>query len=210
MRSIPPIFRLATALALLAGACSISQPVVTAEPSTTTSLPSGPTPSTDLTLTSDAIGPFAIGDDAETVIAGIAAAIGGWDADSREDASTVAAPECPSGAARVVSWGSLALVFIADVDGERLASWSYGFDPVTANSVDLRNSNLRTREGVGLGSTRRDLVDSYGARVSVTDAYDIASATFVVDGSSDPHMVGKLDAPGDSGVVDFIAIEPTC
>jgi len=210
MRLISPTFRLATVLVLVAGACSISPSQVNAETETTASLRAEQPLAVELTLTRDALGPFSVGSDADTVILGVASVIGGWDADSNDDGSTIATPQCTRGAARVVSWGSLVLVFVADTDSEVFAGWSYGFDPVTANSQDLRGSNLVTSEGIGLGSTRSELVEAFGARVDITDAYDIGSATFTVDVSLDRHIVGKLDAPGASGVVDFMATDPTC
>ncbi len=208
MRSLAPLTRAISALALVASGCTISQPTADTQVPTT----SRPTQAvaSELTLAPDGIGPYTVGDDARTVIEGITEVVGGWDADSMEDGNAIQVPTCEQGIARVVSWGSLALVFVAISNGEIFASWSYGFDPVTANSADLRGLDLRTGEDIGLGSTRGDLVTAYGSRVDITDAFEIQNATFAVDGSSDPHLAGKLDAAGPSGVVDLLQIEPTC
>ncbi|GMR02824.1 MAG: hypothetical protein BMS9Abin20_1175 [Acidimicrobiia bacterium] len=208
MRSLGPLSRAITALTLVASGCTIAQPTPATQAPTTS--PPIPPVASELTLFPDGIGPFTVGDDAGTVIEGITEVVGGWDADSIEEGSAIQVPTCEKGTARVVSWGSLALVFVTGSSSEIFASWSYGFDPVTGNSADLRGLDLRTGEDIGLGSTRGDLVAAYGSRVDITDAFDIQSATFALDGSSDRHLAGKLDAAGPSGVVDLLQIEPTC
>jgi hypothetical protein len=201
-----PLHALA-ALALVASACSISRPGV----GETTTIPPLSSPVSDvLTLHAEGIGPFLVGDDAASVVDGLAAVIGGWDLDSADGDSDVQLPECLGATPRIVSWGSLALVFVQRGDRDILASWSYGFDPLTGNSQDLRRLGLETARGIGLGATRTELTTAYRVDISITDIPSIDSAVFEIDANETPHLSGKLDAAGPEGVVDLLQIEPTC
>ena len=201
------LIRTVIALALVAAGCSISRLDVQ---ESTTVAPS-PTPSPiDLTLAGDGIGPFLLGDEAVLVIEGISAIIGGWDVDSADDVSGVQLPDCTGTNPRLVAWGSLALLFTLDGDRETFTSWTYGFDPLTGSSQDLRRLGLVTAAGIGLGSTRSELTNAYGGAVSLTDKPSIDSAVFTIDGDTTPHLSGKLDAAGPTGIVDLIQTEPMC
>ncbi len=203
--------RTVIALALVGSGCSISRPDVTGTSTVTPSSTPFPADLTaDLTLDPDGIGPFSLGDEAVVVLEGISAIIGGWDVDSADDVTGVQLPDCAGGTPRVVAWGSLALVFTGDADREVLTSWSYGFDPLTGNSQDLRQLGLVTAAGIGLESTRAELTDAYGGAISLIDQPSIDSATFTIDADTTPHLSGKLDAAGPGGIVDLIQIEPTC
>jgi hypothetical protein len=192
---------------LVASACSISRPLV--EPTTTN--PNQASPGSGvLALHAEGIGPFLVGDDAAVVIEGLAEIIGGWDVDSADGAIDVQLPACAGAVPRVVSWGSLALVFTPGGEGGVFASWSYGFDPLTGNSQDLRQLGLETERGIGLGATRSDLTEAYRVDLAITDLPSIDSAVFRIDANETPHISGKLDAAGPDGVVDLLQIEPTC
>ncbi len=201
------LIRTVVALALVAAGCSISRPA--AEESTTVVASSVPSPD-DLTLEADGIGPFRLGDEAVVVIEGISAIIGGWDVDSADEVAGVQLPGCAGVTPRIVAWGSLALIFTPDAGRGVFTSWSYGFDPLTGNSVDLRRLGLATAADIGLGSTRSELTDAYGDAVSIVDQPSIDSAVFTIDGDATPHLSGKLDAAGPDGLVDLIQTEPTC
>ncbi|MFV2000248.1 MAG: hypothetical protein ACC654_07785 [Acidimicrobiia bacterium] len=202
------VWALLLAFAMVAAGCTVTQSPL---PDTTTSRQPADVPVADeLTLHAEGIGPYEVGDEAEFVIESITNTIGGWDADSSEDGSPVQLPECKTDSSRVVSWGSLALVFVRGYARETFVSWSFGFDPVSGNSDDLRGLDLRTEAGVGLGTTRQELEDAYGTGLEIIDQPDIASATFTVDKPQEPHLSGKLDSSGPQGVVDLIQIEPTC
>ena len=91
------------------------------------------------------------------VIDGVSSQIGGWDADSAEEDSSLLLPDCGVPSVRLMSWGNLVLIFAGEEDDSAFLTWSYGFDPVTGNSEDLRKLGLRTAEDVGLGTPRSDL-----------------------------------------------------
>jgi len=196
------------AFAVLAAGCTVTQ----SSPRETvpTRQPVDVSVADELTLHAEGIGPYEVGDEAEFVIESITNTIGGWDADSSEEGSPVQLPECTTDSSRVVSWGSLALVFVRGYARETFVSWSFGFDPVSGNSDDLRGLDLRTEAGVGLGATRSELEDAYGTGLEIIDQPDIGSAIFTVDKAQGPHLSGKLDSSGPQGVVDLIQIEPTC
>jgi len=202
------LWALLLAFALVAAGCTVtrSPPLDT----TTRRQPSDVPVADELTLHIEGIGPYEVGDEAEFVIAGITNVIGGWDADSSDEGSPIQLPECETDSSRVVSWGSLALVFVRGYARETFVSWSFGFDPISGNSDDLRGLNLQTEAGVGLGTTRQELEAVYGAGLEITDQPDIDSAIFAIDKTQEPHLSGKLDASGPQGVVDLIQIEPTC
>ncbi|GMQ97618.1 MAG: hypothetical protein BMS9Abin17_0117 [Acidimicrobiia bacterium] len=202
------VWALLLAFAMVAAGCTVSQSPL---PDTTTTRQPADVPVADeLTLHTEGIGPYEVGDEAEFVIAGITNAIGGWDADSSDEASPVQLPECGDASSRVVSWGSLALVFVRGYARETFVSWSFGFDPVSGNSDDLRGLGLRTEAGIGLGATRQELEDAYRAGLEITNQPAIDSAIFAIDKAQEPHLSGKLDSSGPQGIVDLIQIEPTC
>ncbi len=207
MTPTPARIRVVLALALVAAGCSLSRPDAG---ETATVAPSSASSPIDLTLAADGIGPFLLGDDAVVVIEGISAIIGGWDVDSANDITGVQLPNCGGTNLRLVAWGSLALVLTGDADREVFTSWSYGFDPLTGNSQDLRQLGLETAAGIGLGSTRVELVDAYGSAISIIDQPAIDSATFTIGQETSPHLSGKLDAAGPTGAVDLLESVPTC
>jgi len=202
------VWALLLVFAMVAAGCTVTQSPL--PDTTTTRQPADVSVADELTLHTEGIGPFEVGDEAEFVIAGITNTIGGWDADSSDEASPVQLPECGADSSRVVSWGSLALVFVRGYARETFVSWSFGFDPISGNSDDLRGLNLQTEAGVGLGTTRQELEAVYGTGLEITDQPDIDSAIFAIDKTQEPHLSGKLDASGPRGVVDLIQIEPTC
>jgi hypothetical protein len=193
--------------ALLTGlsACSI-----TAQPAqeTTTTLAPGSLAS-DLVLLEDGLGPFRFGDSGTAVIEGVTAAIGGWDSDS-SDSDSVTLANCDDGVARIVSWGSLVLTFVERNGAESFTGWSYGFDPLTGDSVDNRHLALATPDGIRLGSGRSDLIDTYGDTVSILDNAALDTATFHVAGSGSTQLAGKLDSAGSAAIVDFLETTPGC
>ncbi len=192
------------ALALVVSACSSTPEDAASGPGSGTLPVAGPA------LRSDGIGDFSFGLDAAAVMEGISASIGGWDVDSAEDTAAVLLPECPSGEPRIVAWGSLVLVFVDRSGGDVFTSWSYGFDPLTGNSRDLRGLGLRTTAGIGLGSTRSELVAAYRDTVSIVDRPAVDSALFTIEEGTSPYLAGKLDAAGPTGVVDLLETLPTC
>ena len=200
-----PVILLFSALTIGVSACSI-----TAQPAQeTTTTPALGSPTSDLILLEDGLGPINFGDSATAVIEAVTATIGGWDADS-SDNDAVTLPICDQGPTRIVSWGSLVLTFVERGDAESFTGWSYGFDPLTGNSDDHRGLELATPEGVTLGSHRSDVVDAYGSAVSIKDDTDLDTAAFLVAGGGSTQLAGKLDKAGSAGIVDFLETTPGC
>ena len=205
MDHIRPLTCLVTAVLGALSACSVTTPAV---PESTTSLAARP-PASDLVLRDDGLGPFRFGDSSVTVVDAVTATIGGWDADSN-DGDAVAIPSCAEGRVRIVSWGSLVLVFVEQSGAEVFTGWSYGFDPLTGNSDDHRGLGLTTSEGIMLGSDSQDLIEAYGPAVSITDDTDLDTATFVVSSSGPTRLAGRLDRTGPMGSVDYLETTPGC
>ncbi|MGI9667393.1 MAG: hypothetical protein ACR2N2_09860 [Acidimicrobiia bacterium] len=169
---------------------------------------SNPHPS--LVLAENGIGEFRIGMAADEVISGLSSQLGGWDADSADEDTRVQVPQCPGGETRLVSWGNLVLLFVDDGVQSVFHTWSYGFDPVTGNAEDFRRLGLRTEEGIGLDSTRIDLEDAYGSRLTIEDDERIDLATYTIDGSHDEHLAGNLWSTDDDALVQLIERVPNC
>lgn len=197
----PPLVRrhltfVVSALAIAAASCSgIVQP--------------SETDHSAFVLRPDGIGPFRVGDPFDLVVDGMLAEFGGWDADSADSASPVLVPDCglPT---RMVSWGSLVLLFVGGDGTEAFFTWSYGFDPLTGSADDLRSLGLVTESGVGLGASLADLESAYGPDLDVS--YDPGSdlTVFTIDATADEHLEGRFDVPPPDGVVQFIERVPAC
>jgi hypothetical protein len=93
---------------------------------------------------------------------------------------------CPSGAiSRTIEWADL-VVFVGEADGaDRVVGWVYG-PPSAGGKPSL---NLRTEEGIGIGSTVADLRAAYGTALTISsgDGADGAPETgpsFLVEGSN--------------------------
>lgn len=194
-----------TTLVMGLSACSITTQV-SPEATTTLALAS---PASDLALLVDGLGAFEFGDPADLVIEGVTATVGGWDADS-QDSDVGTTPQCATGSARLVLWGSLVLTFVEQDGTDIFTGWTYGFDPLTGNSDDNRHLGLTTPEGIGLGSQRHDLVDAYGSNVSIVDDAELDTATFEVTSPGSTQLAGKLDATDSTGSVDFLETTPSC
>jgi hypothetical protein len=196
---------LLSTLAMALSACSITQQE-TLEATLATAAGS---PASDLVLLDNGLGPFQFGDSSAAVIEGVTATVGGWDADS-SDNDAIDPPSCEPAMVRVVSWGSLVLVFTTRGGTEVFTSWSYGFDPLTGDSFDNRALGLTTPEGVGLGTDRASLIDVYGSAVSIVEDTVLDTATFKVAEIDQTLLEGKLDRAGAGGMVDFLETTPSC
>ena len=196
---------LLSTLAMALSACSITQQA-TQETTTTNAVGS---PASDLDLADNGLGPFQFGDSSAAVIEGVTATVGGWDADS-SDNDPIVPPACDPATVRVVSWGSLVLVFTTRDGAEVFTGWSYGFDPLTGDSFDNRALGLTTPEGVGLDTGREDLIEVYGSAVSIIDDTVLDTARFTVAETDQILLKGKLDSAGADGMVDFLESTPGC
>ena len=187
--------------ALVATACGTSEPTQTTP---------GVVGGSGLVLSADGIGTYAIGDDANVVIDGVSAQIGGWDSDSLEPGTAIEVPECGGGDVRQMSWGNLVLVFVDSGAGSRLFTWAYGYDPVTGNAEDRRGLDLRTASGVALGTSRSELERIHRGEVSITDDMSVDSARFTIDGDEEEHLGGRFGSTAPDAVVQFLERIPGC
>ena len=169
-----------------------------------------PPPTNSLTLRPSGLGIYDIGEPASVVIDGVSSQIGGWDADSTEASSSLDLPDCGVQSIRLMSWGILILIFAGEAEDSPFLTWSYGFDPVTGNSDDLRGLGLRTAEGVGLGTPRTELERIYRSSVAITDDTALDIATFTIDGDEAEHMSGRLEDPDPAARIQFLEREPAC
>jgi hypothetical protein len=173
-------------------------------------VPTSSAPSNDLVLRPDGIGPFRIGDDTASVIEGISAEIGGWSADSSEGESTIPLPRCPGESTRLVAWDNLVLLFSGPEGATTFHSWTYGFDPVTGNTEDVRQLGLHTDDGIGLGTPRTEVEAVLGSRVTIVDDPTINVATFTIDGADAFHVSGRFPDLDAAAGVQTLASEPGC
>jgi len=158
-----------------------------------------------LELTTQGLGRHTIGAPYEDVRDDIAARFGGWDVDSFEPNHNVHVPDCGGPTTRLLSWGNFIVLFSGPPDDLRLATWTYGFNPLTGSGDDVRGLNLTTLQGVGLGATAREIENAHGSDVSFEDAPALDSVLVTIGNPSADHMSGRLE----SGLV-LLELEPTC
>jgi hypothetical protein len=167
-------------------------------------------PPPDLTLLPTGIGRYDVGQPADEVIEGVSGEIGGPDADSTEQDGALTLPECGIPDVRVVTWGSLVLVFAGEGPDAPLFTWSYGFDPVTGNAEDLRRLGLVTDRGVGPGTPRPEVERIYRGQLAIEDDTTIDVATFTIDGDEAEHLAGRFPTTDPDAVLQFLERVPGC
>ena len=122
----------------------------------------------------------------------------------------MALPDCGFPGVRVVTWGSLVLVFEGEDPDARFYSWSYGFDPVTGNAEDLRQLGLVTDRGVGPGTPRPEVERIYRGRLAIEDDTTIDVATFTIDGDEEEHLGGRFPTTDPDASLQFLERVPGC
>ncbi len=191
IRIVRPVF--AIALALLIPACASndgSTGIVTAP---------------SFTLSADGIGDHRVGDPFELVSADLEERFGGTDVDSFDETTEVFVPACDGAITRLQSWGNLIVLYTGDADDLRLATWTYGFDPITGSSEDVRQLNLKTDKGIGLGATRAEIEAAYGSDAEFTTSQATGGELLTIRGPGEGHLQGRL-APE----LTLIELAPTC
>jgi len=199
------------ALALTMSACTVTRggedPSVT---SATTTLD----PPLPIVLEADGLGAVAVGDDAEATIADLTSRFGEPSLDSGWGPGDSAVyGTCPGDQLRAVGWGSFLALFLRREDGspEELFTWTYGYihEEGTAG-IDPRNLDLRTVEGLGLGTTRREARSLYGDRLVELADEELDLWFFTIDGDRAQHLRGSFTDETDDGEVLVIERVPTC
>jgi hypothetical protein len=158
-----------------------------------------------LELTTTGLGRHSIGAPFEDVRDDIASRFGGWDVDSFEPNHGVHVPDCGGPTTRLLSWGNFIVLFSGSEDDLRLASWTYGFNPLTGSPEDVRNLNLRTNKGIGLGASAKSIEDAHGADVRFDEAPALESVLVTIGSPSGDHMSGRIEAG-----LTLLELEPTC
>jgi hypothetical protein len=185
------------ALGLTATACSATPP-----PTTTTV----PPPLPDLELSQDGLGDVAFGLSPDEVVAEMAGRFGDPDHDTDWiPAEPNAYGSCPGETMRAIAWGSLAAIFVDDGTsdlGGYFYTYTYGYDySENTGGVDPRGLDLRTAEGVGLGTTVADLRAAFGPDLTVDGDQVLDTWTFRDDAAG---LKGLLSGPDDSDAVTLI------
>jgi hypothetical protein len=198
--------RLLTVLAIAISACSVANRPA----DTTTTTPSGGEPPR-FELSPAGLPPYRVGEPLAPLVAAMDEVFGGPDRETEwEPASSSVFGLCPGTEVRGVGWGTFYLIEQRTTAGEVFLTWTYGFDHERAESGDPRQLDLRTAEGIGLGSTRNELESAYGDRLAVTEDVDSGIVSFVVDGDETEHIRGRLSGAGANDTVDFLERAPGC
>lgn len=173
-----------------------TEPAATSTSSTTTTLAD---PLQALAMAGDGIGDFGFGTEPDAVINQLRSVLGAPDEDT---GWTDVLTTCPGSQARIVRWSSLQLYF---TDGE--TSWGNGphffhyGQSLTAGGGEYLE--LRTDEGIGIGSTLGELRVVYGEGLTVGD--DPAFGPYwEVTGEAPAYLWGTASGIDDAGVVDSI------
>ncbi len=131
---------------------------------------------------------------------------------------TISGPQTPSSvnaparSTRGVTWGSLVALFSDDGAGnQEFFAWTYGYDPALgASGADSRELDLRTLEGIGLGSTRAELNAVYGGRIFEEEDLSTEVWGFTIDPDQTQYLRGLFSGPGDDAVVVVLESFPGC
>ena len=110
---------------------------------------------------------------------------------------TLPAESCSTGATRRVSWGDL-VVLLGPGGGGGLVmvGWTYG------TSDPPPSPELRTAEGIGVGSTVAQLRSAYGAQVEVKEDPEAGVVRFTAAGGRfQLPLAGVVGGPGDEATV---------
>ena len=179
--------------------------------STTTTTAAGLPAASEMSLTPTGIGQVDFGTPPEETIAEFTVAVGG----PSEDYDWTPDPifgECPGAFTRGVTWGSLVALFSDDGAGnQEFFAWTYGYDPESGTSgADSRELDLRTLEGIGLGSTRAELKAAYGERLIEEEDLSIEVWGFTIDPDQTQYLQGLLSGPSDDARVVVIESVPGC
>jgi hypothetical protein len=202
-----------TAPTTTVAATTTAAPTTTVTPTTTTALPpttpapTTTTPPVDLTLRPDALGPMALGVEAEaaiqylTAILGPAATDTGW-----VEAFSSPFGVCPGNEVRGLEWGPLLVIF-GDGTGapgaaRTFLAYTYGLsDGVVQGSGP---GGLRTLQGLSVGATVAEL-KSLHPGTEVFDEDVLGASYLTPDG-----MYGILSDVSDGGIVVTIHAGTTC
>lgn len=178
----------------------------TTEPTTTTTQPdttatTGPTTTTlpPVRLESDGLGIVEFGATVEDTIDAIGSRLGSADSDSGWVSARGTFGTCPGSVVRVVRWASLRVFFSdgpTEFGEDQRHFFSYSQSAVDTDTV----IDLKTAEGIGIGSTVAELRRAYGSAVSITsDAH--FGVTFTIDTGEPGLLAGTPTESIDTGQV---------
>ena len=156
-------------------------------------------------LTTEGIGDFIVGDPFELVSTELEERFGGSDVDSFDETTEVFVPSCGGAVTRLQSWGNFIVLYTGEPDDLRFATWTYGFDPITGSSEDVRQLNLRTDAGIGLGATQQEIETAYGAEATFTFSDAAGGEILEIVEPNAGSMTGRL-----SPNLVLLELSPTC
>jgi hypothetical protein len=182
----------------------------TEQPTTTTTRPMttttrGPTTTTlpPIVLESDGLGIVDLGATVDETIEIIASRLGGADSDSGWVNATGSFGTCPGNIVRVVRWASLRLFFSdgpTEFGEDARHFFFYSQSPVETDTV----IDLKTEEGIGIGSTVAELRAAYGPSVTISSDTHFG-VTFTIDTGEPGLLSGTLTESIDTGLVTSLA-----
>lgn len=180
-----------------------SVPAATSPAAPTSPAPSSPAPATGtvpatpaVVLSPDGVGVAKFGDDADTAIRALTAALGRPDRDTGYVGSFSEFGTCPGDKVRGVIWKDFTVLFAqgrtpARSDGRpHLLDFGYG----TTGSSTPAQPKLATSKGIGLGSTLAEIRKAYGPVETYYD--EITQSTGFTIGEPPHQLFGFLSGPG--------------
>jgi hypothetical protein len=191
--------RIAARIVLILAGCVLATACSSGDNST------GIIPEPSFTLNPDGIGDFIVGDPFELVSTELEQRFGGTDVDSFEETTEVFVPQCDGNVTRLQSWGNFIVLYTGEPDDLRFATWTYGFDPITGSSEDVRQLNLKTDVGIGLGATRTEIEAAYGTDATITASEAAGGEYLEISASGEVAFEGRL-----SPNLTLLELAPTC
>ena len=151
----------------------------------------------------DGLGPAALGDPIDEVVAIVEERLGGATEDTGWISSDSELGLCPGSVVRVIRWRSLRLFFSdgPTAYGEETPHlFYYNNNPADTDEV----VDIPTARGIGLGSSVADLEEAYGDAVTVESSIAFGPA-FVVDPRGPGILSGTVTLASEAGEVTSIA-----
>lgn len=157
-----------------------------------------------LVLGPDSLGIARFGDSADTAMTALSSALGKPDADKGWTDSFSEYGSCPGTRVRGQRWKSFEALFVEGSTDLRPDGKPHLFGFLYSQETESPEPRLVTANGIGLGSTVRQLRSSYGDKVEIFDDTVTEQEAFHV-GAAPRELFGLLTGRGPDDRVVFIS-----
>jgi hypothetical protein len=169
-----------------------------------------PIPISELTMTSNDIGPLNFGDNADDVLGALAATFGQPTDDTGFIVGSGSFGECPGESIRVVSWGPLRILVLGETGNATFEA--YRLD-LRYGGITSATTDLATKSGLRVGDTVGTLLSIYKGYVIEYPIDPDVGLTFELRASQSddlPLLWGPIDSQAEDALVTGIYSPDSC